>query len=395
MSGSSNQGGTPNTTPPPLSLLNFNSLVQTMAAYAQGAASVTLNFAVGSVLRAIFQASAAIGLWLQSLLVQVLAATRLSTSIGTQVDSFVNDFGLSRQQAVAATGTVTFSRYTSTLTATIPPGATVQTSDGSVSFAVIADTTQSAWSEAQNAYVIPAGVPSANVTVQAQTAGIVGNVLANTITVITQAVPGVDYVTNPSAFTNGVAAQSDAALKAAFVQYINTRALGTVAAAQYAVEALGENVTATIDENVSVSGAYQPGNFVVTVDNGTGSPPSALIASAQAAVEGVRAAGITFAVQPPTVITANVSVMLTLQSGAGSSAIQTSVSATISDYINALPVGAALPYMRLAQLIFDASPYILNVTALTLNGSTSDLGGGISQVVRAGSMTINTQFGAA
>ncbi len=395
MSGSQNQGGTPNTTPPPLSLLNFNSLVQTMAAYAQGAASVTLNFAVGSVLRAIFQASAAIGLWLQALLVQVLAATRLSTSAGTQVDSFVNDFGLSRQAAIAATGTVTFSRYTSALTATISPGATVQTADGSVSFAVIADTTQSAWNAAQNAYIIPAGGPSANVTVQAQTAGIIGNVLANTITVITQAIPGVDYVTNPDAFTNGVAAQSDAALKAAFVQYINTRALGTVAAAQYAVEALGENVTATIDENVSVSGAYQPGNFVVTVDNGTGSPPSALIASAQAAVEQVRAAGITFAVQPPTVITANVSVMLTLATGSTASSIQTEVNAAIVDYINALPVGAALPYMRLAQLIFDASPYILNVTALTLNNATADLGGGIGQVVRAGSMTINTQFGVA
>jgi hypothetical protein len=79
-----------------LSMQNFSTLIEGMAASVQGAAKSLLDLTVGSVLRAILEANASVALWIQWLIVQVLAATRLATSSGTDCDSFCADFGFSR-----------------------------------------------------------------------------------------------------------------------------------------------------------------------------------------------------------------------------------------------------------------------------------------------------------
>ena len=61
----------------PLSLQNFTSLVQNMAAAVQASAASLLNLTVGSTLRAILEANASVVLWLQWLILQVLSLTRL------------------------------------------------------------------------------------------------------------------------------------------------------------------------------------------------------------------------------------------------------------------------------------------------------------------------------
>jgi hypothetical protein len=52
-----------------LSLQNFSSLMEGMAAAVQGAASSLVDLTVGSVLRAILEANASVALWLQWLIV--------------------------------------------------------------------------------------------------------------------------------------------------------------------------------------------------------------------------------------------------------------------------------------------------------------------------------------
>ena len=61
-----------------------------------------------------------------------------------------------------------------------------------------------------------------------------------------------------------------------------------------------------VGENVDPSGAARPGFFTVTVDDGSGAPPAALIAAITAAVDRVRPVGTQFAVQPATVSLANI-----------------------------------------------------------------------------------------
>ena len=101
-----------------LNLKGFSQLIEDMGAALQSSASNVIDVSVGSVVRAIFEANASVVLWLQWLLVQVLQSTRASTSSGPDLDSWMLDFGLTRLPAIASTGIVTFSRFTTNLPAT-------------------------------------------------------------------------------------------------------------------------------------------------------------------------------------------------------------------------------------------------------------------------------------
>ena len=125
-----------------LSLRTFNTLVQSMAAAVEASATQLLDLTVGSTLRAVLEANASIGLWMQWLILQVLRTTRAATSSGADLDSWMADLTLTRLPAVAATGIVTFSRFTPGMSALIPAGALVRTADGTQTFAVSADTSQ-------------------------------------------------------------------------------------------------------------------------------------------------------------------------------------------------------------------------------------------------------------
>ena len=85
-----------------LRLKGFAQLIQDMSATLQSSATALVDVSVGSVLRAIFEANASVVLWLQWLVLQVLQTTRASTSTGSDLDSWMADFGLSRLPAAAA-----------------------------------------------------------------------------------------------------------------------------------------------------------------------------------------------------------------------------------------------------------------------------------------------------
>ena len=141
-----------------LSLRNFNTLVQNMAAAVEASATQLVDLSVGSTLRAVLEANASIGLWMQWLILLVLRMTRAATSSGGDLDSWMGDFSLARLPAIAATGIVTFSRFTPTVAALIPAGALVRTADGTQTFEISVDTLLTAWSPASNGYVIASGV---------------------------------------------------------------------------------------------------------------------------------------------------------------------------------------------------------------------------------------------
>ncbi len=292
-------------------LLTFTTLVQRFAASVQASAAASLDFTVGSILRAIAEANASAALWMQWLTVLLAGKIRAATSQGPDLNSWMADFGLIRLSATSAIGTVTFSRFTATTSAFIPVLTQVKTADGSTSFQVIADTTQTYWSASLNGYLIPAGVASGNATVQAIPAGATGNVLANQISLISSGIAGIDTVNNALAFTNGIIAEADGAFRARFQAFMATRARATLAAVAYAISSVQAGLSWTIQENTS-GGAYQLGNFVVTVDDGSGSPPSSLLSAIYAAIDAVRPVGTTFAVFAPTEITVGAAYTITV-----------------------------------------------------------------------------------
>jgi phage-related baseplate assembly protein len=152
---------------------------------------------------------------------------------------------------------------------------------------------------------------------------------------------------------------------------------------------LQQNVTCTVQENGDASGNYLPGHFIVTVDDGSGAPPAALLSSVQTAVDAVRPLGSTFAIQAPVLISANISLNLVTASSSNSSMAISAVNSAITAYVNTLAVGATLAYTRLAQLAYDASPSVANVNDLTLQGGTADLITGPGSVIKIGTLAIS------
>ena len=367
---------------------DFTTLVSDQVAAIQGAASKLVDLTVGSILRSVVEANAAVVLWLEGLVLNLLATTRAATSSSTDLDSWVYDYGLVRLPAAPAVGNVTYSRFTPTNQAVIPIGAVVQSSDGSQKYTVTLNASLPSYSAGLGGYVMPALTATVTVPVQAQVAGALGNAAAGAVTTITQAISGVDTVSNALAFASGADAETDTALRLRFIAYINSLSKATKAAIQNAVQALGTGITALVIENLTYAGAAQQGYFFVVVDDGSGAPPAGTITAATNAIDAVRPIGSTFGVYSPIIVTATIAMTLTVKAGYDATATRAAVASGLAAYINALALGAALQYTRLMQVAYDASAGVLNVTAATINGGTADLVPTNVQVIKAGTVTV-------
>jgi uncharacterized phage protein gp47/JayE len=367
---------------------SFTVLVTNMVTAIQANASIALNLTVGSVLRAIVEAVAGMGLWLQAQIAYVLTITRAATSNGPDLDSFVNDFGLTRLAAVAAVGQLTFSRFSTVGSAVVLPNASVQSADGTQNFLVTIDTTNAAWNPAAGGYLMNPGTGSVTVPAQAVTPGAAGNVLANTVTVITQPISGVDTVTNASAFVNGLDAEADSALRTRFVLFINSLSKAIKSAIQFAVASVQQGIALTLTENLAYNGTYQPGYFYAVIDDGTGTPPTSLINAVGAAIEAVRGFTIQYGVFGPLVLTANVNMEIDAASGYDPTAVAANVSLAITNFINGLGLGNSLPYTQLAAIAYGVAG-VVNVTDVTLNSAVADLDADNKHVIHAGAITVS------
>ena len=370
-----------------LQLQDFTTLLRTMAASVQSSATALLDLTVGSVLRAILEANASLALWMQWLIVQVLTATRAATSVGADLDTWVADFGLARLPGQSATTTLTFSRITPGLAAVIPVGAQVKTADAAVTFSVLADPANPAFSPTANSFALAASTTCITVPAQAAVAGVIGNVQSGAISLLASAMPGIDAVTNPNAAAAGMDPETDAALRNRFANFLDSRSRATPAAIAFTIQSLQQGLTYVLAENVDPAGVARPGFFTVTVDDGSGSPPATTIAAVAAALDVVRPVGTQFAVQPPTLITANVSLTLTTPASSHIKA-QAATAIAVTTYLASLPIGAPLPTSRLAAIAFAADPTITDVTAIAINGA-GDLLPAASGIIRPGTITVN------
>jgi uncharacterized phage protein gp47/JayE len=326
---------------------------------------------------------------MQWLILQVLRTTRAATSTGADLDSWMADLSLTRLPAVSATGIVTFSRITPTLGALVPVGTLVRTADGTQTFSVLSDTTNPAWTGTSNGYVVASGLASLDLPVTAVVPGNAGNVQAGAISLLASAVPGIDSVDNASTFLNGRDAETDDAFRRRFRNFIASRSRATPAAVAYAITSIQQGLHYTIQENIGPTGQSSLGQFIVTVDDGSGSPSAALLSTVQAAIEAVRPVGSLFSVHSPSVVTADVSMMVTVASDTMKAPVQAMVGNAVSDYINGLPIGSGLALTKLAQIGYSANSSVINVNALMINGASDDLPAMPTTVIKAGTVAVN------
>lgn len=373
-----------------LGLKSFSQIVQDMGAILQSSATALVDVSVGSVARALFEANAGIALWMQWLILQVLQTTRAATSTGSDLDSWMADFGLARLSALPSSGLVTFFRFVTNLPASIPPGAIVKTSDGALSFSVVASPSVSIWDPTSSTYILPAGVASASVPVQCTVAGSQGNIVAGAISTIASSLPGLDQVTNSLPFGGGGNAETDELLRSRFVSYLAGLSRATPIAIASAVGGVQQGIAMSLLENVAASGSASPGNFVVVIDDGTGFPPASLLSSVASAVDITRPIGTTVSVIAPTVLQVNVSLTaLVPQQSAASSTIASSIQQAILTYLNSLPIGSSAAVSRIVQAAFSVPYTIDNIVGVTLNGEGQDVTSGSMVVIKAGSITVS------
>ncbi len=372
-----------------LPLQTFTTLVANAAAAVQGSARQLVDLTIGSTLRAILEANASLALWMQWLILLVLRATRAATSTGPDLDTWVADFGLIRLPAIPATGQATFSRFAATSAALVPVGVTVRTGDGAQTFAVTADTSNPAFTPAQNGYALPPGTAAVTVPVTAILPGTAGNVRPNAVSLIGAALPGIDAVGNAAPFASGADAETDPTLRARFAMFFASRSRATAVAIAAAIAGVQQNLSYALNENTSPDGTFRPGCFVVTLDDGSGAPPAALIARVTTAIDAVRPLGSIFSVQPPTLVIANVTLTLLTNPAAPHAALVAQVTNAITASLAAMPIGSGFAFARLAQLAFNTNPDVYNILGATVNGGTADLLPGPSGVIRPGTIAVS------
>lgn len=332
------------------------------------AARTLIDLSIGSVLRAVLEANASVALWMQWLIMEVLSTTRAATSQGSDLDSWVADFGLSRLAAVPAVTTVRFSRGTTGLAAAVPVGAVVRTGAGTdaQAFTVVADSSRAGWMGA--GYALDAAASDIVVPVQAIVAGRAGNVQGGVLRLLSTAVSGIDSVINDYAATGGLDAETDAALRTRFAGFLDSRTRATAQAVSFAVQSVQQGLQFTIEDRLDSAGVLRPGHFTVVLDDGSGAPSDALILAVGAAIEAVRPLGGTYSVRRPLLLPANVGLHI---QGPGDAAAR--VQAAIQAYVNGLGIGAGLTLSRVVQLAHDADGRVSSVWGVTIDGVAADL----------------------
>lgn len=372
-----------------LPIKDFVTLVREQVAAIQGAAKRRVDVTIGSILRALLEAFAAVILWLQAMVVQLLTTTRASTATGEDLRTWMQDYGLTELPAMAATGWVTFSRFTPAQVTLILIDTSLETEDGTQQFIVQLDTQHPNYDKQRQGYVLAAGVEQIQIPVMARIPGASGNVAAGVLNTLTQAISGVDAVSNPQALTNGADAETDVAFRRRFVSYMASLSKATVQAGGYAITAARSGLRYSLVENETYEGHAKSGYFYVVIDDGTGVPTADLLAHVYSAIDAVRPLAITFGVFAPEVVKVNVEMTLHVKEGAVPEEVQETVKVKITQYINALNLGESLAWTRLSQLAYDASPLITNVTGVRLNQDIQDIQITVRQILKVDAIILH------
>jgi len=374
----------------PINTLDFNALVTNQVTAIQSQLS-NIQFPVGSVNLSIVESNAGVGLWLQAIVLQLAALTRSGSCTGSDLDSFFEIYGYFRNSSQKSSGLCTFSRNTNTNQAVVPTGGLVQTSSTpTIQFTVYADPSNPNYSIPLNGYVLLPGTSSIQVPVIAVVGGSSGNVNAGAINQIASSMVGIDNVDNTQPFTNGYDVQSDNSYRQGFIPFINSRSLGTLLAFQTAITNGTPSIFYNIVENKNSIGGTQLGFVSIFIDDGSGNPPTSLINDIYQKVDAVRALAIQIGVYPVVVLTANLVVEVAINPLSDSTTIINEIKDAVGFYIGGLEIGQTVIITKLYQIIYNVDPNIIEVTVLTINGSTSDLLVDFNKRAYIGTFTVTT-----
>ena len=259
------------------------------------------------------------------------------TATGEELDKHAFLRGLTRNEAVRATGTLRFSVGTAAQTDLPIPQGTVCMTAGLVTF----ETTREA--------VLPAGNLSVDVPAQAVRPGSGGNTPAGTIRTMAVARAGVAARTPPAALTGGRGTERDEDLRARILASYQRLPNGTNAA-YYEQEA-------TALEGVAAANVLPKNRGLGTVDiyiaADGGLPSQELLEEVQNALESKREIAVDLRVLSPQAVTVNVLVSVKARESHLIQSVREAVSAAIQTWFDGGLLGKDLLLADLHQLIYE------------------------------------------
>jgi uncharacterized phage protein gp47/JayE len=303
------------------------------------------------------------------------------------LDSFYAQFGFFRIGGVQASGQVTFSSFSPAssqvlITASNPTanpptqGVIVQTAGGAIQYQVVADPNQPTWSAGLNAYVLAPGQSSLTASVQAILPGSAYNVTTGQLSQIATNLAGIDTVTNAAGITNGSNSESNPSFRTRFIFFINSLSKATYGAIASAILGVPGVVDSSLLENINTAGMSQLGEFIATIDDGSGAPPASLVTTVQNAINSVRGftiLGVARAVQQ-TGVTELISVRVDPDPVFNLETVNLAVQAALQTATNALAIGATLYISTLENAAMSVNGVIaVQPRATLINGSNNDL----------------------
>jgi uncharacterized phage protein gp47/JayE len=196
----------------------------------------------------------------------------IDTATGEDLDARAAEIQpatISRNLAVKSSGVIVISRSGTTGNITIPIGTKVKTTDG-----IVVSTTEVGTITPVSAEQIPGhgtGRDSNLIACVADVAGTSGNVAAHTLVKFVSKPPGVNEVTNVSAFTSGLSKEGDDAFRNRIRAYISSLARSTIEALEQAVlGTIDPNTGATIRFANAVEDPINRGYVTLYIDDGAG-----------------------------------------------------------------------------------------------------------------------------
>ena len=342
------------------SLLTFDQLYTLGQAEVQSRNPELTDWRQGSVNDALIGGAAVQADEVIRVVVAAFAEQFVDTATGTALDALAADrFGLARHDAVAAVGTLTFTRGDSEGVLEIPAGTTCK---ATVNGESVTFTTDEAVYMAGDADTV-----SALATCTAT--GATGNVAADTITTIVDTVPGdaTATVTNADRFVGGAAEETDAAFRDRIRRYFTTLRRGTVSALE--TGALGVAGVAYVAVDESYAAPEDGGYVAVYVADGDGRSNDALSDAVAAELEAWRAAGIRVVVTGATREEIDLAVVLYVRAGSDLATLVANARAAILAYTDALAPGAIL---YTAQIVAAALGISTDVLSAMVTTPTSD-----------------------
>lgn len=315
---------------------------------------------------------------------QVLERGFAGSTFGTYLDLRASEHGLTRREAVQATGIV---RFTGVAGTEIPAGTVVATPADEV-------TSESSIEYETNQTVTLGADGTGESLVEAVLAGRQGNVPAGVITVLSEPVQGVSAVINPVPIRGGADLESDELLLERY--YAHVRNQGTSANKAHYMKWAGEvpGVGA-----VQVQPLWQgPGTVgVFLLDTEKRAANEELVTEVQQVLdptqdgqgEGEAPAGAVVKVMPAEELPMNLSVKLTLAAGASLEEVKEQITAGVTAYLQGIAFTESPVRMtRLAAVLLDL-PSIVDYTDLMLNESEEPvLPVGFGQVAVIGTVSV-------